>query len=177
MNSPQAIICMGVSGSGKTTIGKQSAERLGWIFLDADDFHPAANIEKMKHGIPLNDDDRKPWLQRLHLELQERLANGQSVILACSALKESYRSTLRDHLPQIRFVYLDIDAETIRSRLEHRAGHFFPKELLESQLATLEKPKDAIVVDARQSENEIVDEVVRKITEDRTLNTDRTTGI
>jgi gluconokinase len=163
MTSPQAIICMGVSGSGKSTIGKLAAARLGWIFLDADDFHPAANIEKMRRAIPLNDEDRQPWLERLHQELQERLEKKESVMLACSALKESYRSKLSDHLADLRFVYLDIDIETIRDRLAHRAGHFFAKELLDSQFAVLEKPTNAIVIDARQSAEEIVSEMVETI--------------
>jgi gluconokinase len=165
MTSPQAIICMGVSGSGKTTIGMLAAARLGWVFLDADDFHPTANIEKMKHAIPLNDEDRRPWLERLHLELQERLEKKESVVLACSALKETYRTKLSDHLPQLRFIYLRIDIETIRDRLAHRAGHFFAKELLDSQFAALEEPKDAIVIDARKSQEEIVSEIVERIRE------------
>jgi gluconokinase len=156
---------MGVSGSGKTTIGMLAAARLGWIFLDADDFHPAANIEKMKHAIALNDEDRRPWLERLHRELKDTLEKKESVVLACSALKESYRSELRDHLPALRFVYLKIDIETIRDRLAHRAGHFFAKELLDSQFAALEEPKDAIVVDARQPQQEIVAELVKRIGE------------
>jgi gluconokinase len=156
---PRAVILMGVAGSGKTAAGEKLAEGLHWAVLDADNFHPPANIEKMKHGIPLNDDDRVPWLHRLHDELQHRLAEGQSVILACSALKESYRRTLRDHVSPLTFVYLDVDAETIRSRLQHRSAHFFPKELLESQFATLEKPKDAIIIDARNPLEAVVDQV------------------
>ena len=158
---PQAVILMGVAGSGKTAVGEKVAEKLHWIFLDADNFHPAANIEKMKHGIPLNDDDRVPWLQRLHDELQNQLAEGHSVILACSALKESYRNMLRDHVSPLTFVYLDVDAETIRNRLQHRTAHFFPKELLESQFAALEKPKDAVIVDARKPLDAVVDQVIR----------------
>ncbi|MBV8532996.1 MAG: gluconokinase [Verrucomicrobia bacterium] len=161
---PRAVILMGVAGSGKTAVGEKLAESLHWVFLDADNFHPPANIEKMKHGIPLNDDDRVPWLHRLHDELQRRLAEGQSVILACSALKESYRSTLRDHVSPLTFVYLDIDAETIRSRLQHRSAHFFPKELMESQFATLEKPKDAIIVDARKPLEAVVDQITHALT-------------
>ena len=164
-DQPQAVILMGVAGSGKTAVGQKLAEGLHWIFLDADNFHPPANIEKMKHGIPLNDDDRVPWLHRLHEELQHRLAEGRSVILACSALKESYRRTLRDHVSPLAFVYLDVDAETIRSRLQHRTAHFFPKELLESQFATLERPKDAIIVDARRSLEAVVAQVTRALSE------------
>jgi gluconokinase len=162
---PRAVVLMGVAGSGKTAVGKKLAEKLQWLFLDADSFHPAANIEKMKHGIPLNDDDRVPWLKRLHDELLNQLAEGHSVILACSALKESYRDALRDHVSPLAFVHLDVDAETIRNRLQHRTAHFFPKELLESQFATLEKPKDAIIVDARKTLDEVVDQVIHSLGE------------
>ena len=160
---PQAVILMGVAGSGKTAVGEKVAEKLHWIFLDADNFHPAANIEKMKHGIPLNDEDRVPWLQRLHDELKNQLAEGHSVILACSALKESYRNTLRDHVSPLTFVYLDVDAETVRNRLQHRTAHFFPKELLDSQFAALEKPKDAVIVDARKPLDAVVDQVIESL--------------
>ena len=98
----------------------QVAQKLDWIFLDADNFHPPANIEKMKHGIPLNDEDRAPWLQRLHDELQNQMAEGHSVILACSALKESYRKVLRNEVTPPTFVYLDVDPQTIQDRLQHR---------------------------------------------------------
>lgn len=154
---------MGVAGSGKTAVGMQVAQKLDWIFLDADNFHPPANIEKMKHGIPLNDLDRAPWLQRLHDELQQQIADGHCVILACSALKESYRNVLRNEVSPPAFVYLDIDPETIRDRLQHRTAHFFPKELLESQFAALEKPKDAIIVDARKPLNAVVDQVIQAL--------------
>jgi gluconokinase len=160
---PRAVILMGVAGSGKTAVGEKLAESLHWVFLDADNFHPPANIEKMKHGIPLTDDDRVPWLHRLHDELQHRLNEAQSVILACSALKESYRRALRDRVSPLTFVYLDVDAETIRSRLQHRSAHFFPKELMESQFATLEKPKDAIIIDARNPLEVVVDQVTHAL--------------
>ena len=159
----RAVILMGVAGSGKTAVGMRVAQKLDWIFLDADDFHPPANIEKMKHGIPLNDQDRAPWLQRLHDELQRHLAEGHSVILACSALKESYRKMLRDSGPPPRFVCLDVDPETIRDRLEHRTTHFFPKELMESQFAALEKPKDAVIIDARKSLDEVVEQLLQAL--------------
>jgi gluconokinase len=163
-NHPQAVVLMGVAGSGKTAVGMQVAQKLGWIFLDADNFHPPANIEKMKHGIPLNDQDRAPWLQGLHDELQHQMAEGHSVILACSALKESYRKVLRDEVSPPTFVYLDVDPETIRDRLQHRTAHFFPKELMESQFAALEKPKDAIIIDARKPLADVVDQVIRALT-------------
>jgi gluconokinase len=163
-NHPQAVVLMGVAGSGKTAVGMQVAQKLDWIFLDADNFHPPANIEKMKHGIPLNDQDRAPWLQRLHDELQNQMAEGHSVILACSALKESYRNVLRDEVTPPTFVYLDVDPQTIRDRLQHRTAHFFPKELMESQFAALEKPKDAIIIDARKPLEEVVEHVIEALT-------------
>jgi gluconokinase len=162
-NSPKAVILMGVAGSGKTAVGKGIAARLNWLFLDADDFHPAANIEKMKHGIPLNDQDRIPWLRALRNELRRLLAEGRSVILACSALKESYRKLLSDDVAPMSFVLLDVDQETIRERLQHRSAHFFPKELMNSQFAALEKPKDAIIIDARKSLDEVIDRVVQAV--------------
>jgi gluconokinase len=160
-DNPQAVVLMGVAGSGKTAVGKQVAEKLHWLFLDADNFHPPANIEKMKHGIPLNDADRAPWLQRLHDELQHQINDRRSVILACSALKESYRRILRDETLPPTFIYLDVDPETIKERLSHRSAHFFPKELMDSQFAALEKPKDAVLVDARKPLAEVVDAVIQ----------------
>lgn len=164
-NHPQAVVLMGVAGSGKTAVGMEVAQKLDWIFLDADNFHPPANIEKMKHGIPLNDQDRAPWLQRLHDELQQQTMEGHSVILACSALKESYRAVLRDEVSPPTFVYLDVDPETIRDRLQHRTTHFFPKELMASQFAALEKPKDAIIIDARKTLAEVVELVILALNE------------
>jgi gluconokinase len=160
---PRAVILMGVAGSGKTAVGKGVATRLGWLFLDADDYHPAANIEKMKNRIPLDDQDRIPWLRALHDELQRQLAEGRSVILACSALKESYRQTLSDHVSPLTFVLLDVDQETIRDRLQHRAAHFFPQALMQSQFAALEQPKDAIVIDARKPLNEVIDRTIEAV--------------
>jgi gluconokinase len=139
-------ILMGVSGSGKTTLGRRLAADLGWDFLDADDFHSAANKEEMAHGQPLTDADRAPWLDALAEALRERLRTDRSAVLACSALRESYRETLRVS-PAVRFVYLRADAETIRRRLASRRGHFFDAHLLASQFDALEEPKDALVVD------------------------------
>ena len=151
---------MGVAGSGKTAVGTRAAQRLGWVFLDADNFHPKPNVEKMRHGVPLTDEDRKPWLERLHEELKNRLNAGISLILACSALKESYRSLLHQGLPAIKFVYLNVDHDTVLDRLRHRQAHFFPKELLDSQFATLEPPKDAIQVNANLELDNVVQQVV-----------------
>jgi len=154
---------MGVSGSGKSTVGASLAQRLKCPFLDADDFHPAANVEKMKRGIPLNDEDRMPWLARLHDELEHRLGSGASVVLGCSALKESYREILEEGLSKIDFVFLDVDQLTLRERLGKRTDHFFPKELLESQFAALERPADAIVVDARLQFQDVVEQIVNAL--------------
>ncbi len=154
---------MGVSGSGKTAVGTRLAEKLKYEFLDADNFHPPANIEKMKHGIPLTDEDRFPWLKNLHHELGSRLSQGQSAILACSALKETYRQILGEDLVQVRFVYLHVDREVLAERLQKRAGHFFPKELLDSQLATLETPHDALVVEENRPLDEVVDSIVKAV--------------
>jgi gluconokinase len=164
LNDPaKAVILMGVAGSGKTAVGKGVATRLDWLFLDADDFHPAANIEKMKHGIPLNDQDRMPWLQTLRDELRRQLAEGRSVILACSALKKFYRQLLSDNVSPLSFVLLDVDQDTIRERLQHRSAHFFPKELMQSQFAALEKPKGSIVLDARKPLDEVIQRVIQSI--------------
>ena len=163
VEQPVAIVLMGVSGSGKTVVGTRLAEKLSYEFLDADNFHPPANIEKMKHGIPLTDEDRFPWLRNLHGELDARLSQGRSVILACSALKETYRTILAENLSQVRFVYLHVDKATLAERLQKRAGHFFPKELLESQLATLEAPHDALVVEENRPLDEVVDAIVKAV--------------
>jgi gluconokinase len=154
---------MGVSGSGKTAVGTRLAEKLKYEFLDADNFHPPANIEKMKHGVPLTDEDRFPWLKNLHRELGSRLNQGKSAILACSALKETYRRILGEDLPQVRFVYLHVDKEVLAERLQKRAGHFFPKELLDSQLATLETPHDALVIEENRPLDEVVDAIVKAV--------------
>lgn len=155
------LIIMGVSGSGKTTVGRAVASRLGYEFSDADDFHSAANKAKMASGMPLNDDDRAPWLQALHsaIETWQRTTTGH--VLACSALKNSYRVVLGDGDPDRKFIYLKGSFELIQSRLEHRAGHFFDPALLRSQFEALEEPTDAIIVDAAKSVEEQVDETIR----------------
>ena len=140
------VIVMGVSGTGKTTLGREVATRLDWDFIEGDDYHPEANIEKMRSGIPLNDDDRGPWLERLNKRLNSFQHEGKSVVLACSALKERYRQQLNKGLMNVRYIFLYGDSELIRQRLDARNGHFMPSKLLESQMTTLEPPKNAILI-------------------------------
>lgn len=132
---------MGVSGSGKTQVGKALSVLTGWLFLDGDDFHSAANIAKMSRGEPLNDADRLPWLDTLGAIVTEQIDLGENIILACSALKQSYRERLSSFKPQqIRFVYLKVPTELLQERLNQRHDHFMKSQMLSSQLATLEEP-------------------------------------
>ena len=135
------LIVAGVSGSGKTTVGAMLAGRLHWPFADADDFHPAANIEKMRAGIPLTDEDRWPWLRAVEAWMDERIAAGESGVLGCSALKRSYRDMLLGGRPDARMVFLDVDPEELARRLAARHGHFFPEKLLGTQLDALDPPQ------------------------------------
>ena len=135
------VIVAGVSGSGKTTMGAMLADRLGWPFADADDFHPAANVEKMRAGIPLTDEDRWPWLRAIEAWMDERIAAGESAVLGCSALKRSYRDMLIGDRPQAQMVFLDVAPEELARRLAGRHGHFFPEKLLGSQLDALDPPQ------------------------------------
>ena len=137
------VVVMGVTGSGKTTIGELLAARLGYRFLDADEFHPPENVAKMAAGTPLTDADRWPWLEKLNRKLLE----SPDAVLACSALKESYRSVVSRGLPGCRFVHLRGSIELIRARLQERRHRYMPASLLESQFATLEPPADAIEID------------------------------
>jgi len=139
---------MGVSGCGKTTIGRALADAMAWPFLDADDFHPEANVAKMRTGTPLTDDDRWPWLDRLAAEMSAINARGASAVLGCSALRQAYRDRLA-RAGGVRIVYLKGDRATIEPRLAARAGHYMPPSLLTSQFAALEEPADVIVVDIR----------------------------
>jgi gluconokinase len=135
------LIVAGVSGSGKTTVGAMLAGRLGWRLADADDFHPAANIEKMRAGIPLTDQDRWPWLRAIAAWMDERIAHGESAVVTCSALKRSYRDRLLGGRPEARMVFLAVDREVLARRLAARHGHFFPEQLLGTQLDALEPPQ------------------------------------
>jgi gluconokinase len=135
------VIVAGVSGSGKTTVGALLAGRLHWRFADGDDFHPAANIEKMRAGVPLTDADRWPWLRAIAAWMDERIARDEPAVVTCSALKRSYRDILLDGRPEARLVFLMVDREVLAKRLAARHGHFFRAELLSSQLDTLEPPQ------------------------------------
>ncbi len=146
---------MGVTGCGKTTVGKLLADQLGWEFYDADDFHPPQNVEKMRSGIPLNDEDRIPWLEAL-ANLIHQTGPECGFVLACSALKHDYRKLLRVGLKPVQFVYLKGTSDLIRERLEARRGHYMNPKLLRSQFDTLEEPKDALYVDIAPEPEEIV---------------------
>lgn len=141
------ILLMGVAGSGKTTVGRTLATALGWSFYDADDFHPAANIAKMSAGQPLTDADRAPWLAALRAHLDACLARGESAVVACSALKASYRAALIADPLNIRLVHLAGDPALLAARMHSRPGHYMKPEMLASQLDALEPPADALTVD------------------------------
>jgi gluconokinase len=153
---------MGTTGSGKTTVGEVLARRIGWLFLDADDFHSPANKEKMHRGIALTDADRGPWLAAIHEELVRREREGCNVVLACSALKQEYREELRAGL-EMQVVYLKGSEAVLRAHIEERHGHFAGESLLPSQLATLEEPIDALVVDVSHTPEEIVAEICARL--------------
>ncbi|MBD0262555.1 MAG: gluconokinase [Tolypothrix sp. Co-bin9] len=154
------ILVMGVSGSGKTTIGQLLAESLQWEFRDADSFHSSENIEKMRHGIPLNDLDRMPWLLAMQQAIQYWLQENKNVVLACSALKDSYRQYLLIGNEGVKLVYLKGSFELIRKRLQERHNHFMSEKLLKSQFHTLEEPSNAILVDVSESQEEIVQNII-----------------
>jgi gluconokinase len=156
------ILVMGTTGAGKTTVGKLIADRLGWIFLDADDFHPPANIEKMKHGIPLADADRTPWLANIHARLVQLATDGKNAVLACSALKQSYRDTLSAGL-DFRVVYLRGTYEQMRQHILARHGHFAGESILAGQFADLEEPRDALAIDVVGTPDEIANRAIEKL--------------
>src|ERR1700751_2674981 len=157
------IVVMGPTGSSKTTIGSLLAARLGWAFVDADEFHSAANKDKMHRGIPLTDADRLPWLQSIHDQIERWLAEKRRVVLACSALKQSYRNLLWSGSSDIRLIYLKGSYDLIYQRLLARKGHFANEHILAGQFADLEEPADAITVDIGPSPEEIVDQLCARL--------------
>jgi gluconokinase len=154
------VVLMGVSGAGKTTVGERLADALGGTFAEGDAYHPPANVEKMRGGTPLDDEDRWPWLQILSAEIDRWLAEGRHVVLACSALKERYRQILHGGRAGVRFVHLAGDAALIGTRLEGRRGHYMPPTLLQSQLAALEPPDDAITIDVDAHPETLVERIL-----------------
>jgi gluconokinase len=157
------LIVMGVTASGKTTVGQQLAEVLGWPFYDGDDFHPEENVDKMRHGVPLTDADRTPWLERLHALIRDTLDRDGHAVIACSALRKSYRATLRGGLTDVRFVYLKVSRHVLQQRIDARRDHFMPPSLLDSQLRTLEEPADSLWIDGAQAPDAIVQEIRRRL--------------
>jgi gluconokinase len=153
------VLLMGVAGVGKTTIGEPLARALGWRFIDADDYHPPQNVAKMKAGIPLADADRWPWLSRLNKELKQ----FENAVLACSALKESYRERLSQGIADFKTVYLHARMDLIRDRIEKRRHRYMPATLLESQFAALEPPADAIAIDVAATPEESVAAILRAL--------------
>lgn len=153
------ILVMGVSGSGKTTIGKLLAEALQWKFSDADSFHSPENVKKMRSGIPLTEADRTPWLQNLQTAIKTWLQNNQNVVLACSALKDSYRQILLVDSNLIKIVYLKGSYELIQKRLQERQNHYMSATLLDSQFNTLEEPSDTLSIDISESPQIIVQNI------------------
>jgi gluconokinase len=153
------IVVMGVSGVGKTTVGMLLARALGAEFAEGDSYHPPANVEKMRAGTPLDDEDRWPWLQILAAEIDTWLAEDRDVVLACSALKRAYRDVLAHDRPAVRFVHLKGEATLLRGRLDQRRNHYMPPTLLASQLADLEEPDDALTIDVAGPPEMLVEQI------------------
>jgi carbohydrate kinase (thermoresistant glucokinase family) len=164
MDAP-AYVVMGVSGCGKSTVGRQLAKALGLRYLEGDDFHPSANVARMAAGVALTDDDRREWLQRMSARLAQAHSANEGVVLACSALKRSYRDQLRSGAPALQLVYLQGTRELLAERMAGRKDHYMPASLLDSQLATLEPPQPdegALVLDIARTPEEIVAAIVRR---------------
>lgn len=157
---PRFYIIMGVSGCGKTAVGSALAQKLGWRFFDADDYHPASNIEKMAKGIPLTDEDRHPWLEVLQALISSSLQQGKPGVLACSALTQRYRQVLLAGNPDVQLVYLKGSYDLIWSRMQARNGHYMQPSMLKSQFDILEEPEYALMVDIKLSVDEIVNAIL-----------------
>jgi gluconokinase len=157
------IVVMGVSGAGKTTVGKLLAEELTWEFADADDHHPPENVAKMAAGQPLDDEDRQPWLEALRDLAAARLGQGAGLVLACSALKSGYRELIAAGDPRVSFVFLHGSFELIQQRLQERRGHYMPAALLHSQFAALEAPADALALDVSDPPEALVTAIIEQL--------------
>jgi gluconokinase len=157
------VVVMGVAGSGKSTVGPLLARALGGDFAEGDKFHPAANVAKMSNGVPLDDADRKPWLEAMASAIRFWSRQDRPTVLACSALKRSYRAILADGAPELRFVFLKGEQTVIAARMAQRRNHFMPPSLLDSQFAALEEPDDAIVADIRQEPAAIIAAVLPRL--------------
>lgn len=154
------IILMGAAGAGKSTVGRQLANELGWWYVDGDDFHPAANLDKINRNLPLTDEDRRPWLEYIQAAISEWIRTGARVVLACSLLKAAYRATvLLHHRDHVRITYLKADRPLLKRRLLDRTDHVMKVDLLDSQLETLEEPIDALVLDASEPPPRLVQQI------------------
>ncbi|MGA9778365.1 MAG: gluconokinase [Limisphaerales bacterium] len=163
IHPPLVFIFMGVSGSGKTTVGMLFAKKTGAVFFEGDEFHPPENIEKMRRGIPLTDADREKWLRTLRDIIARSLDQGTFTVIACSALKAAYRDLLQGGDPRVKFVHLTGPPALIKERLKARRNHFMPATLLDSQLATLEPPVDALSFSCEKSPDEIVNALIQAL--------------
>ena len=176
---PAVVVVMGVSGAGKTTIGRLLAERLGWEFADGDEFHPRANVKKMRSGIPLTDEDRLPWLQAIAQWVDEMRQQGNRAVTASSVLKRSYRDIVIGARPDVRLVFLEGSPTLIAERVAARRGHFMPANLLDSQFATLEPPspeENAIRVSVELSPHQIVSSIVEQLEAESVLRHEESPG-
>lgn len=157
------IVVIGPMGCGKTTVGELLAEKVGWTFADGDDFHPPENVEKMRQGIPLQDSDRFGWLTRLHRHIEEQIQEGHDLILACSALKQSYRDMLGIDQKQVISVYLKGSPELLQQRIAHRTHQYMNESLLQSQLQTMEEPQGGLIVSIGQTPEIICSEIITEL--------------
>ncbi len=161
----KTLVVMGVSGTGKSTLGRALSESLAWRFIEGDEFHPQENVDKMARGVPLNNDDRRPWLDQLNREIANNQRKGVHSVVACSALKKGYRDRLTHGLEGVQFIFLCGAQDVILNRLHNRHGHYMLPDLLDSQIATLEPPEDAIIVPVEFSTQQQVAEVVKQVFE------------